>query len=241
MPLSTDSTAVHVYRAPLDPPAGIHHALRGMLTSDERERADRFIDPLHGTRFTAGRAALRLVLAGYLRCAAESIRFDYGVKGKPFLSGRSPAFNLSHSGDLAVIAVANRGEVGIDIERRRDDLEDRKLAARFFSQGELGDLNALTGTEWQAAFYACWTRKEAYMKAVGDGFSIPLRSFRVSLLPAAPPALLDVPTDPGECARWEFREISVPAGYRACAVAHPPIIKLLEFDLNWHKPAGEVT
>lgn len=224
---------VDLFRVPLTVPESTAATLRRLLSDDERARADRFVDPRHGVRFTAARGALRLILAEVTGTAPESVEFVYGRKGKPALASAPIEFNMSHSGELAVVAVANPGPVGIDVERFRDDFEDRKVARRFFSAGELADLDSLDTDQWQHGFYACWTRKEAYMKAVGDGFSIPLNTFRVSVAPDQPPALLEVQSDPEECVRWVFKDVPVPAGYRACVVARVPFDAMRQFDLRW--------
>lgn len=233
LPAAPGPGAVEVYTTPLTVSETVLPALRQLLSDDERARADRFIDAHVGVRFTVGRAALRLLLGNRLSRPPESLDFDYGAKGKPALRHADLGFNVSHSGDLAVIAIAPQRAVGIDIERYRDDLDHLKLARRFFSDAERDDIDSLPLDQRQDAFYACWTRKEAYMKAVGDGFSIPLNAFRVSVPPDEPPALLHVRSDPEEPSRWTLRDLTVPAGYRACIAIQAPIESLDQFDLRW--------
>lgn len=225
---------VDIYRVPLDLSALTHRELRRLLSADEIARADRFRDSRHTLKFVACRGSLRLILAERLGQSPQEIRFDYGSKGKPRLPNGGIEFNVSHSGDLAIVATCANGEVGVDVERYRDHLEDRKLAQRFFSQAELEDLDSLSGSRWREGFYTCWTRKEAYMKAVGDGFSIPLSSFRVSVLPDASPKLLEVESNPAECGRWAIQDVAVPKGYRASVVTRPPKRLLRLFDLTWN-------
>lgn len=228
-----DRATVDVFVVPLTIDEGIRNELRKLLSPDEIARADRFVDAQVGSRFTAARASLRLLLGRRLRCRPESIAFTYGAKGKPALAQGGLTFNLSHSGDLAVIAVAESRAVGIDIERYREDLDHLKLARRFFSEAERQDIDALPPEKRQDAFYACWTRKEAYMKAVGDGFSIPLRAFRVSVHPDEPAALLDVASDPRETARWILQDVEVPVGYRACVAVEGALRALRRFSVAW--------
>lgn len=226
---------VRIHHLSLDPPAGIAAQLRELLSPDEVTRADRFIDPVHGRRFTAGRAALRVILGAYTGTAPASLEFAYGKKGKPALKTHATfAFNLSHSADRALLALGACADIGVDIERYRDRMEEDKLALRYFSPAELEDLETLDSDEARReAFYAIWTRKESYMKAVGDGFSIPLKSFRVTVPPDEAAQLLAVDGDPSEAKRWFFQDIPVETGYRACVALNAPIGALQSVHAQW--------
>lgn len=219
---------IHIYRASLIPPKPFVSRLRELLTRDERARADRLIDPADGARFTAGRAALRLVLARYIDPAPGDIRFDYGERGKPALAQANPgpAFNVSHSGDQILIAVSNCATVGVDIEYERESVDILKLARRYFCPEEIEALESVNKQDQRNAFFDCWTRKESYMKAVGDGFRIPLKSFCVSLRPADDPALQYVDGQPAEAARWTIRAVHAGENYRASVVAPSPIDRI---------------
>jgi 4'-phosphopantetheinyl transferase len=186
-----------VWWANLDPGhAEIAGALRE-LSSDERERANRFVRPIHRNRFVVARAFARRVLAQYLDVSPSAIRFDYGENGKPQL-GANPAtgkvhFNVAHSGNRAVMAVSQSSEVGIDLEEILPKPNCLQIAGRFFAREEYQALAALDGEDRLRAFYRCWTRKEACLKAIGAGLSIPLDSFAVAIEAEEFPAISHAP------------------------------------------------
>lgn len=192
--------------------------LHGHLSGEERSRADRMRIAACRERFVAARGQMREILAAYLTSSPGSLEFTYGPHGKPSLAGEAAAilhFNLSHSGDLALIAINRECPIGVDIERAKPGRPFQRLSERFFSGIESSILCSLPQEEQESAFYACWTRKEAYLKAIGTGLATPLNAFVVSLLPGDPPALLSQALDPSETGRWNFTEIHVPEGYRA--------------------------
>jgi 4'-phosphopantetheinyl transferase len=198
---------VHVWTARLDvPPPEVEESWR-TLSDDEQSRARRFVFEHGRRRFIVGRGLLRRLLGHYAGVAPEWLEFSYGRYGKPAVAGPSSArplrFNLSHCEDLALYAVTRGREVGVDVERIRPEFATLDIAERFFSSGEVAVLRAVADPGARArAFFACWTRKEAYIKARGEGLSFPLHRFRVSLEAGAPAALLDVSDDPGEVSRW---------------------------------------
>jgi 4'-phosphopantetheinyl transferase len=161
--------------------------MRTILNPEEMARADRFYMEVHRNRFIAARALLRDLLAGYLSQPPDAIRFAYNEWGKPALAAGLAAsdlrFNLSHSEDLAMYAFALECEVGVDIEQIRADVASESIAENFFSASEVQALRALPLAHQAQAFFNCWTRKEAYIKARGRGLSIDLNSFDVSLKP----------------------------------------------------------
>jgi 4'-phosphopantetheinyl transferase len=185
-----------------------------VLSADERERADRFAIPLVRARFVAARRFLRTTLADQLGCRAHELQFGYGAHGKPFLIDADLRFSLSHSGGWAALVVA-RHEVGIDIEEIRPDRATDDLAKRFFAAREWEALRTLTDAERCAAFFRCWTRKEAFIKLIGDGLSFPLDEFEVTLRPDEPPALLSVRGDAEAARRWTLHEVTAPPGFAA--------------------------
>lgn len=215
---------VHVVRLRLDLLPGRLAALRALLSPDEIVRADRYRSPRDGARFTAARGQLREVLAGYTQIPPKSITFQLSPHGKPALTGDGPAFNISHSADLAVVAVACSGEpLGIDVEAIRTDLEFEDMARRFFAYGEVAALLALPPEQRTDAFFACWTRKEAYLKARGLGLLIPLDGFEVSLVPDEPPRLLWPADDDPLGAEWAMWQIDPGPGYTAALCARGSI------------------
>jgi 4'-phosphopantetheinyl transferase len=149
-----------------------------------------------------------LLLGSYLGCDAREIDFRYGEHGKPSLTAGSPAFNLSHSGPVALFAVCAGGQIGIDVELDHADFARERIAERFFSPAEVAALRSLAQELQPRAFLTCWTRKEALIKARGDGLSLALDSFDVSLAPGQPPALLRTAWSSSEPAEWSISDLS---------------------------------
>ena len=202
---------VHVWKSPLNPPMLLVRDLEQRLAPDECDRADRFVRAEDRSRFIVGRGVLRTILGGYLGRDPDQLHFRYSPSGKPVLSAESGShsirFNVSHTRDIALYAVTIGREIGVDLERIRADFGTEEIAARFFSAREVAALCALTPPYRLEAFFTCWTRKEAYLKARGEGLSLPLDRFTVSLAPGHPAALLEVLDDPEESARWSLRQL----------------------------------
>jgi 4'-phosphopantetheinyl transferase len=193
--------------------------IRACLSPDELARVARFRFEKNRRRYVASQGALRDLLGRYLRCEASSIRFDYGPAGKPSLTGGHPVqFNLSHSDEMALYAIALDREVGVDVELVRPRPMMEQVARRFFAAPEVAALLAQPEAERLQAFYRCWTRKEAYIKAKGLGLRIPLGSFEVSLRPGEPAALVWVRDDPEETARWSMASLDPGNGYIGAVV-----------------------
>lgn len=218
--LSTDE--VHVWRASLDQPESVLQCLRTTLSADEAARAARFHFERDRWRFTVARGVLRAILARYLDLAPEDIQFSYGPQNKPALidtrQNNNLQFNLSHSQNQALYAFACNRDVGVDIEQIRAMSDAEGVARRFFSTCEYAVFQALPPQRRDEGFFNCWTRKEAYIKALGDGLSHPLGTFDVSLRPGEPAALLAVRGDPGEVSRWSMRALTPVPGYVAALV-----------------------
>jgi len=210
---------VHVWRAALDQTASRIQSFLHTLAADERARAERFYLERDREHFVVARGVLRAVLGWYLNRAPECLSFCYGSHGKPALAGDSGGdairFNVSHSGGVALYAVTRGREVGIDLERIRFDVAVAEIAERFFSRGEIAMLRALPTEAQRQAFFRCWTRKEAYIKARGEGLSLPLDQFDVSLAPGEPAELLRTRRDPSEASRWSIEELIPAPGYVA--------------------------
>ncbi len=169
-----------------------------MLDAAERARAQRFHFELHRRRFAHGRGMLRHVLGHMLGLAPARLRFHAGPQGKPGLDtgaiGGPPGvaldFNLSHSAQWMLLGLSDGAALGVDVEVPRHVPELRAIAQSHFAAAERQELLSMP-VEWQQdAFFACWTRKEAFVKALGGGLSLPLDGFEVSLRPGEPPALL---------------------------------------------------
>jgi 4'-phosphopantetheinyl transferase len=165
------------------------------LSGEERARAERFVFERDRNSFTAAHGILRDVLGRYLGCGPRVVNYVYGLYGKPAVSSLgshcSLRFNLSHSHGIAVIAIANGREIGVDVEKIRPELASLEIASRYFSVEEVEELRALPANLRVEGFFLCWTRKEAYVKALGEGLRFPLDSFRVSLSPGQPAELHD--------------------------------------------------
>jgi 4'-phosphopantetheinyl transferase len=221
---------VHVLSGSLDQPAGRVEALAALLCPDERERAARFHFARHRDRFIAARGLLRCVLAAYLGQAPERIALRLGSRGKPALAPQFASarlhFNVSHSQGLALIALARGREVGVDVEFMKPMAEAEQIAERFFSPREVKTLLALPEAERPAAFFACWTRKEAYIKATGEGLARSLDSFDVSFGAGRPARLERVLDDPLEAARWSLVELDPAPGYAAALAVAGPLGRL---------------
>ena len=196
--------SIDLWRFDLDQPEAICAALAQSLSAQEQARAARFVFERDRHRYIVGRGLLRLRLGGYLDCEAAQVPIVTTRHGKPRLPGAEPPlhFNLSHSGALAVLAVSTRFEVGVDVAELRDIEEN--LAERFFAPGECVQLRNVPPPERLAAFFRCWTRKEAFVKALGLGLSLPLDSFEVSIADESEPRLIGWRENPEVTARWRF-------------------------------------
>jgi 4'-phosphopantetheinyl transferase len=207
---------VHLWYGTLDMGPLELARLAATLDDDEVRRAERFVMRCHGDRFVAARGLLRAVLGRYLGIEPPEVRFSYGARGKPELAdelGSGISFNLSHSHDMALLAVTRDREVGADIERVDERVEVESIASRFFSASENADLQTLPAELRRETFFRCWTRKEAYVKALGDGLAHPLHDFDVSLRPDEPARLRATRPDPEEAARWSLVDLTPATGY----------------------------
>ena len=202
-PLEPD--AVHVWMTDCAPESGHRPRLLAATTDAERERAARFHRREDGERFLVAHGTLRLLLAGYLRCDPLTLRFGAHANGKPFVEGARIHFNLSHSGALALIAVARSRQVGVDVEEVRPMPDLDNVATRVCTPGELAVLTSLPEGERSRAFLAMWTRKEALAKATGEGIGGIFRDGR------------HAPADTHD--GWTLIPVSDLPGYVACVAA----------------------
>jgi 4'-phosphopantetheinyl transferase len=226
--------AVHVWRIALNPDDGVVVRLGATLSSDEVERADRFRGPMLRRRFVVGRAAMRSILAGYLEAEPERITFAYGARGKPRLAGVDEwlEFNLSHTEDLALCAITRGKAVGIDIERLRPMDDAGQIMSRFFTSREQAEFFNHPQQEQPAAFFRAWTRKEALLKATGDGLASLGDTYEVPFAKVGPERMsLSDDTEAVPC--WTLLDLDVGLEYLAAlAVAG----RLGEVLLNDWKP-----
>lgn len=210
---------VHVWRASLSVTDGCGGRWWWTLAPEERARAARFRRRDDRKRFVTGRALLREILAGYLDEDPRALHFGYGPHGKPRLpdaSGRDRLhFNVSHSHEMILYAIAGGRDVGVDVEYQRRELADARVAQRFFSELECASLRALPAGLWEESFFRCWTRKEAYVKATGRGLDVDLKSFAVSVAPGVPAAVVWAREDAEGGSSWSLRDLALDPGYIA--------------------------
>jgi 4'-phosphopantetheinyl transferase len=222
------SNEVHIWTAHLDQGAKTIKQMRLTLSTDERVRADRFHFDRDREHFIVARGMLRTTLATYLEAEPAQINFSYSAYGKPALttSPSSLSFNLSHSHGQCLLAVVSGREIGIDIEMLRDDVAHEQIAERFFSPREASKFRALPKQLHTAAFFNCWTRKEAFVKAHGKGLSLGLDQFDVSFVPGEP-ARLEYCAEPLNLINWSLSDIQVDGRYAAAVVVEGPPCRFL--------------
>lgn len=217
-PLGED---VQLWRIDLDALASAESRWQAILSPDERDRASRFHFERDRLHFSAARACLRTLLGRYLGSEPQELRFRYSDKGKPELAqphaSSGLTFNLSHSGGVALIGLTRNRPIGVDIEHIRDDFDTAAIAQRFFSAAEQERILKLPPDQQHRAFFRCWTLKEAFIKALGEGLSHPLHQFDVSVDAEAPVSLVTRP-NASEAELWELHPVEAGAGY-AAAVA----------------------
>jgi 4'-phosphopantetheinyl transferase len=217
-PLENDLVIVVQFGLEVDPiTVGSY---RAVLSSDELVRADRYKFEEPRRRFVVCRSIVRQVLAAAIGGEASAIEFEYGAHGKPFVRAPDESassnsqkgalqFSVSHSGNLAMMALCLGRRVGVDLELHDPNVRALKLARRFFSAREAQQLAELPESDVVAGFYRGWTSKEAYLKATGFGLSFPLNQFTVSLDPHSPPRLISVDDQPDETSCWDVRSLDV--------------------------------
>lgn len=193
---------VHIWRSPLQGQPGADSGFWSSLSEDEKNRANRFHFRQHRLEYIDGRGKLRHLLGQYLQIAPQDIVFDYGKQQKPFIRGSKLQFNISHSHGLALFAFGLEMEIGVDLEKMSTEIDILELCQQFFAPKEAQTILALSGLSQIEAFYTCWTRKEAFIKAKGQGLSLPLDQFEVSILPEVPARLLATQWDSREADQW---------------------------------------
>jgi 4'-phosphopantetheinyl transferase len=233
---------VQVIRLNLDLPRERWVPLGEVLTAAEQVRAARFRFDAPRRQFIICRAALRQLLGSHLHLPPQEIEFEYGPQGKPEIGSihridqeigvpiqsisasieSNLDFNVSHSGEIGLIALTRGSAIGVDVEEYNSAVEILRLAERYFSPAEAETLKKLPAHQQQAGFYRGWTCKEAYIKAKGSGLSLPLSSFSVEIDPDRPAALIHVDDLPDEPVRWTIRTLEVDLLYAAAIVVERP-------------------
>jgi len=234
--------AVEVWQAPLTCDTDGLQRLRGLLSPDEADRAARFRFAAHRDAFVVARGVLRTVLARHTGQHPAELCFTYGRYGKPALPG-GPQFNQSHSGGLTLVAVAGQRRVGVDVEQISSDVSCEALARRFFSVRENVQLAQLPAADRRAGFFACWARKEAFVKASGLGLSAPLHAFDVEIDPyvvdrsdaadrEVGPSLLLATRPDEEAGLWRLHALNAGPGYVAALAVEGEGWRLARFALT---------
>jgi 4'-phosphopantetheinyl transferase len=211
--------AVHVWRLTIESLAGQVPQLAKLLSNNERSRANAFVHAKDRERFIISHGILRVLLGGYLEVAPGELQFSQGPYKKPCLDGHyaknSLQFNLSHSQEYTLLAFTRQRQIGVDIEYMHPMPDMEQIAANTFSPHENRDLKNLSPQEKLAAFYTCWTRKEAFVKALGKGLFYPLNRFSVSIASEKRSCLLNIDNDPAEAARWTIVGLNIAEEYAA--------------------------
>lgn len=239
-PLSIGPGEVHAWHVRLDAvEAGLPDLAR-LLGEDERARAARYRFEKDRAEYTLTRGILRRLLESYGVAAAGEVRFAYGPRGKPELAaGHGPdpiRFNVSHSHGAAVVALTRVRPVGVDVERVRDTKDADGLVARFFAEEERAEYRSLPPGDRLRAFFRGWTRKEAFIKATGEGLGTPLDSFAVSLGPDVPPRLLRIDADPAGVAGWTIVDLSADSTHIVALAIQSANVRIL--NRRWPEDAA---
>lgn len=215
--LSLSEKDVHIWGAALDLPSSSVQELKEKLSIGERIKAERLRFERDRRRFIVARGILRLMLGCYLSIEPGAVRFCYGRNGKPRLADTfgngTIHFNQSHSEGLALYGFTRDREIGVDIEHVREFPEMEQVAEQVFSVRENSVFRALPKSYKKEAFFQIWTRKEAFIKGTGDGLSLPLDKFEVSLVPGEPASLLRIEDDSREASRWFIQGLKPAPNY----------------------------
>lgn len=205
---------VHVWTLRTNASSNVIARFEKVLAPDERSRAAQFHVSRPRESFILTRAVLRHLLGRYLGLHPGNICLHYGMNGKPLLSHKSELmFNVSHSGEIAAIALTQGCDVGIDLEQFRPLPDLKEIAAHSFCNEEATEIDSLPACDRQHAFFSCWTRKEAYVKAIGVGLSTPLSAFRVTVRPNEPAKLLFLDKAKNASESWTLHDLALGPDY----------------------------
>lgn len=233
---SMSETAIHVHAVHLDVTPLERRTCWEILSDDERARAGRFASRELLDRWSVSRAGLRAVLGRYARSAPAELQFEQGEFGKPFLADsgcKDIHFNLSHSDNLAVVAVTAMGPVGVDVERVRAIPDWKRVANRFFSSSENAALSGVDRHQRELAFYNCWTRKEAIIKSTGEGLSARLDAFDVTLTPDEPATVLNDRRSTISEQSWRLQHLDPADGFVGAVAVQCPGDMTVTFHGYW--------
>ena len=233
-PLVLNPDEIHVWQASLELSDSQTAALLETLSPDEKMRSERYISGEAKNRFIAARGVLRNLLSRYLTKRAADIRIAYNENGRPVhaASGEKDQviFNISHSGGKALFAFSAGIPLGIDLEIIRSDLDFVGIADRFFAPGEASALASLPEAARKDAFFLCWTRKEAFVKARGSGLHLNLNQVEVSLRPGEPPVIVRADEETSDLSGWSLHDIDAGNGFKAAIEVKATWPRLVQFD-----------
>ncbi len=231
-PLRLATNEVHIWRFPLTPPP---LDAAEILSPAELERAARFRFERDQHQYVTGHVNLRRILARYLPQSAAAIAFRTEAKGKPYVEGTQVRFNMADSDGLGLVGIALNREIGVDLERVRDNVEHHDIAQQFFTAREQSELSAHEGAARRDAFFHVWAQKEAYLKARGDGLTVPLKDFSVSC-DVGVAGVLERHDEDGESHRWEMLALAVAPDYAAAVCVEGSGWSLRAFDFGEANP-----
>ncbi len=226
---------VHLWVVPLEVPDLLKHQLEGILSPEEQQRAKRFHFERDRQRYVVARATVRLLLEKYLQYPASDIIFAYNEFGKPFLAspmGKRVHFNVSHSDAWGLIGITRLPHIGVDIEKVKSSIDVTAIGKRFFAAGEVATLLQSPEVARLDYFFSCWTRKEAFIKAIGKGLTFSLQDFEVELQPELQrPRLKWLKPQPEVTHRWHFFALEPVEGFKAAVAVFTPDNQVPEFQV----------
>ena len=220
---------IHVYRSSLTTASEHLKESESVLSHDELQKANKYKFEKDKFHYISGRALLRSLLGKYLNRSPGKIIFSYSEKGKPFINESNIKFNLAHSGGKVVFAFTNNTDVGIDIEFMRELPDALQIAKRFFSEKEVDEFSEIREVDIRTAFFNCWTRKEAFIKALGEGLSYPLKDFSVTLKPGDKPEILWIKDKAEEAEKWRIFNIDTEDNYVSSLAVKAEDMKVVYF------------
>lgn len=230
--MTLSENEIHIYRTSLETSPDSLKEYEIFLSPDELAKANRYKFEKDRIHYITGRAYLRIILGNYLNQSPADINFSYTNKGKPFIINSNVKFNLAHSGGRAVYAFTKNNELGIDIEYMRELPDAVQIANRFFSADEVIEFSEVNARDVSAAFFNCWTRKEAFIKAVGEGLSYPLKDFTVTLKPGDKPELKWIKDKPDEVNEWKLFNLDEEINYVASLAVKFKDVKIIYSSLG---------
>jgi len=215
--LSLAPNQIHIWRMFLNQPTEKTQQLSQILSPEENNKANRFYFEKDRHKFILSRGTLRTILSQYLNFPPQNLKFTYSKQGKPTLLTETPIyFNLSHSHEITLYAITLNREIGIDLEFLRPITEAENIVKNYFSNKESALFNTISSDQKPEAFFNAWTRKEAYLKATGQGLSQPLKEVEVNFTPGEPAKLLSIKGDTQKASEWTLKHLIPHPNYIAC-------------------------